>query len=335
MTSMSSTSSGPAIEESNTQSWSLLDEHNVLLSLPDFDPGNISQSPDENLGSLWHSSLYKDHDPSILIDLCGTSHNPYPTDTPSSLYGSHKANASNYSAEMQQQIESDMQLSQLNIELCRQLHTHLHRPTTTSDNSVQTLCPGISEALGGVLQSTKAYIHILQGLSNCAELHPDSASTTSPPTLPFLCVLNLTSCFFRIVDLFNILLSNLALELLTHSLSPSPSSSSSAATPTLQILPELNLAGLPVHEVSLQIKILLLAITHHFETMERLLGMPVELRVSECGNDNIYGLLSASWTDMLSAGKRERCELGWGGTGNWVRSVESLRENIGGLTRVC
>ncbi|KAI1542447.1 hypothetical protein PtrSN002B_008165 [Pyrenophora tritici-repentis] len=172
--SISSTNLGPATEEPNAQSWSLLDEHHVFPSFPDFDPGNISQSPNENLEGLWDSSLYKDHDPSILVDLCGTAQNAHPTDTPSSLHDSQKANTGRYSAEMQQQIEGDMQLSQLNLELCRQLNTHLHRQTTTSDTSVQNSCPSISDALGGVLQITEAYIHILQHLSNSAEQHQDS-----------------------------------------------------------------------------------------------------------------------------------------------------------------
>jgi hypothetical protein len=206
---------------------------------------------------------------------------------------------------------------------------------------VQTPHSAIANALRDLLQNTEAFIHILHCLSNGAELNLDGGyqapisthdTSISPPSLAFLSVLDLTSCFLRIVDLFNMLLSSLVLELATHSPLQRRSSSSSV-TSALQILPDLKLAGLAVQEVSLQTKILVLTITHHFETMERLLGLPADLRVSDCKGDNNYGLLSASWTRVLSSGSRERCELGWRGTGNWVVSIESLKANMGKLTR--
>jgi hypothetical protein len=138
---------------------------------------------------------------------------------------------------------------------------------------------------------------------------------------------NLTSCFFHIMDLLNAFLGNLAKELDTHDIS--------SLSSRFHILPQLKLAaGLPVHEASLQIKILVLAISHHFETMEQLLGLPAELRVSLQPDTGIRGLLPVHWVaTMLSA----KGEVLWGnnnGLSNYVQSIQDSRRNLSRLQRI-
>lgn len=329
-------STGPAAQDGG-QLWSPREECNYLPSLPDFESGSLLHSQGEDFAGIEWSPLPKDFDVEAHVD---PSSGSCPAELPSFFRTSRNHALNECSLEMLQHAECDMRLSQLNLELCRQSRAHLHRPNTVSNGPVQRTDSTIASALRGLLQTTEAFIHTLRCLSNETELDMDSRcqapSTLGPSmsqsSLTFVSVLNLTSCFFRIVDLFNMLLSSLAIELATQSPLQRRSSSSSV-TPALQILPDLKLAGLAVQEVSLQTKILVLTITHHFEAMERLLGLPADLRVSECKDDNFYGLLSADWTGMLSSCRRERCELGWCGMGNWAMSIESLRANMETLTK--
>lgn len=323
-------STGPVAQD-GSQLWSPLEECNYLPLLSEFGPGSLLHSEDEDFAGIQWSPLPKGLDLEAHVDPSGSC----PAELSSFFHTSRNHAPNECSLEMLHHAECDMRLSQLNLELCRQSRAHLHRPNTASNSSVQRTHSTIASALRGLLQKTEAFIHILHCLSNGIELDMDSRcqapSTLGPSMSPssptFVSVLNLTSCFLRIVDLFNMLLSSLAIELATQSPLQRRSSSSSV-TPALQILPDLKLAGLAVQEVSLQTKILALTITHHFETMERLLGLPADLRVSECKDDHIYGLLSASWTGMLSSSRGERCELGWCGMGNWAIGIESLRANM-------
>jgi hypothetical protein len=347
------TRSDQAAEDASVQSTFLFEEYDPLSSWSDFESSSLSQGKHESLMNLWDASPYRDFNSDIHVDASGASQDAH-IEFASSLHSAGNLYPSGYSQEMLQEVECDMRLSELNLDLCRQLNMQLLRRTPTSGTLAQNACSDLSTAFRDVLRSTDAYIHLLQRLRDRTEPRPNSGcqATTAIPTpttttthnysdpgspLTSICVLNLISCFFRIVDLFNIHLFNLTLEITTNAISPplSSSSSSSNTAPTLQILSEFNLAGLPVHEVSLQIKLLVLAITHHLETMERLLGIPTELRVSQCQDDNVNGLLSANWTNMLGAGMTEQRELGWCGTGNWGRSVESLRTNIQRLIRAC
>ncbi|KAH3983628.1 stemphyloxin II biosynthesis cluster transcription factor sthR [Parastagonospora nodorum] len=329
------------VAEDGSQLWSPLEEYNHLPSLSNFESGALSQSQDEDFAGLWWSPLHEDLDLDVHMDPSGACQNGYSAEISSFSRTDCSRQSNDCSPETLQHVECDMRLSQLNLELCRQSKAYHHWPNTTSDGSVRRPHFAIASALRDLLQNTEAFIHILHCLRNGTELNLDGRyqepisthdTSVSPPSLAFPSVLNLTLCFFRIVDLFNVLLSSLALESAPHSPLQRRSSSSSV-TSALQILPGLKLAGLAVQEVSLQTKILVLTITHHFETMERLLGLPADLRVSECKDDNGYGLLGASWTSVLSSGRRERFEFGWRGTGNWVTSIESLKANMEALTK--
>jgi hypothetical protein len=324
------------VAQDGSQLWSPPEECNYLPSLPEFESGTLLHGQGEDFAGIEWTSLPKDFHLEAHVDPSGSC----PAELPTFFHTSRNHAPNECSLEMLHHAECDMRLSQLNLELCRQLRAHLHRPNTVSNGPVQRTHSTIASALRGLLQTTEAFIHILHCLSKGTELDMDSrcqapstlGTSMSQSSLTFISVLNLTSCFFRIVDLFNMLLSSLAIELATQSPLQRRSFSSSV-TPGLQILPDLKLAGLAVQELSLQTKILVLTITHHFEAMERLLGLPADLRVSQCKDDNVYGLLSADWTGMLSSGRRERFELGWCGMGNWAMSIGSLRANMETLAK--
>jgi hypothetical protein len=65
------------------------------------------------------------------------------------------------------------------------------------------------------------------------------------------------------------------------------------STGSIQTFPGLQLAGFPVQQRSLQIKLLIETVVHQFEMIEKILGLPVELRVSDRRDGYSTGLLSA------------------------------------------
>ena len=67
----------------------------------------------------------------------------------------------------------------------------------------------------------------------------------------------------------------------------------------MQTLPGLYLAGFPVQQSSLQIKILIQTIQHQFEPIEKALGLPVEMRVSERKEAYLNGLLDGELENNL------------------------------------
>ncbi|RYO90775.1 hypothetical protein DL762_002521 [Monosporascus cannonballus] len=158
-------------------------------------------------------------------------------------------------------------------------------------------------AFGDALRSTSQLLVIMQSsfLSGKETTEPaggngafTTSSTTRFSSLPLspAGILNLLSSFLRLVTIFDYLLIRL-LEKSHHtdgkgaSSSPNPYSGSSPQT-----LPGLHLlADFPLHQRSLQIKILIQKILHQFEIIERILGLPVQLRISDRQDDYWTGLL--------------------------------------------
>ncbi|UPX17736.1 uncharacterized protein EKO05_0008076 [Ascochyta rabiei] len=282
-------------EDTNTQSWSLLNEYEFFPSLPSSYEAEQTQTHDESVASLHYSSLYRELGIDIHTGTPHLLHDAFPK--AGAEFASPETAASDvYAAsspmpDLVRQLDCEMRLAQLNLDLFRQLKAQILCPTRSAEDGTENRTSNTSCALRDVLQSTESYIHVLQSLVACSKSGesprplPPSWTTSSPLTFP--CMLNLTSCFFHIVDLFSAFLEDFAREVDTHNLGSPPRK--------FQNLPELKLAGLPIHEASLQIKILVLAISHHFETMERLLGLPAELRVSLQPDISTSGLLPSHW----------------------------------------
>ena len=140
-------------------------------------------------------------------------------------------------------------------------------------------------------------------------------------SVSFVCVLHLLSSYLQIVAIFDGLFHQLY-ELQCRSGAPSP-----WLVTGLQTLPDLRLAGFPVQQGSLQTKILIQAIQHQFELTEKILGLPVELRVSDRREVYRMGLLQNDGAKpLLQAILNEQ----YGGEGadmfalDRIRAVDSL-----------
>lgn len=102
------------------------------------------------------------------------------------------------------------------------------------------------------LQLVGIHQRLLQCL--CKALHDASASSPSPPSWPFSPAAAVPA--------------------------EASSSADSDLQKELQPLPGLQLAGFSIQQGGLQIKIMIEVILYQFTTMERLLGLPAELRVA-------------------------------------------------------
>ena len=362
--SMLSTGSDTTADDSTAHSWSLLNDYDFFASIPSgYEQGHTPAHDDASV-AMHYSPLYDELGTNMHDEPPHILHNAFPKATAAHAeFTSPEAAghpsidaASGSTSDLRCQLECEMQLSRLNLDLCRQLQTQMldrntmcgeaTTTTTTTTTDMQDCTPDTSSALRDVLQSIERYKHVLQSLNaynsnsnsnsntitlNTPSPHPqDPASASLPLTFP--CMINLTSCFFHIVDLFNAFLCTLASHLDPRSLS-SPCQG-------LQILPELKLAGLPVHDVCLQIKILILAVSHHFATMERLLGLPAELCVSSSSSSQLglgapRGLLPSYWIATLLSAKGEVLGLDGSGVSSYVQSVQLSRNSICRLQRLC
>lgn len=149
--------------------------------------------------------------------------------------------------------------------------------------------------LGEVLGDTAEYLTIAQSYK--VLLSEKSPAGKDNPSVGVIVVLNLLSAYLQLVGIHQRLLQCLCKVLHDASASsPSPPSwpfSPAAAVPAeasssarsdlqeeLQPLPGLQVAGFSIQQGGLQIKIMIEVILYHFSTMERLLGLPAELRVA-------------------------------------------------------
>lgn len=322
-------------ESTSAQSWSLLNEYEFYPSLPSSYGLEQTQTQDAGSASMHYSSLYRELGIDTHIETPHLLQDALPSVAAAELaspdtVGPDFHAASKSTPELMRHLECEMRLSQLNLDLCRQLQAQVLSPDWCAEVAVQARTSNTSNALRDILQSTEMYIHVLQSLSaskgdsgSPGLLPSDWPAPCFPLTLP--CMLNLTSCLFYIVDLFNAFLGNLAKEFQTHHLG-SPSSHS-------QILPEVMLVGLPVQEASLQVKILSLVISHHFETMERLLGLPVELRLSLQPDTGTRELLPAQWITTILSGKGELFGMDGDRYSNYLQTIGTLRRTICRLQR--
>lgn len=215
------------------------------------------------------------------------------------------------------ETECDLRLSQLSLDLCRQMQLCMTRSqrwgTTTmdpkaSENPLKIMRKGLdgqsnSNAFGDALCSTSELLAILQfygrggaGSPSAESCHRRTASShTSQSSLSFICILNLLSSYLRIIAIFDSLFLCLY-QLLCCGTTSLPGSLAGAG---LQTLPGLQLAGFSVQQGSFQTKILIQAIQHQFEMIEKILGLPTEFRVSDRQDVYTMGLLGDEWARSL------------------------------------
>ena len=217
------------------------------------------------------------------------------------------------------EAEWDLRLSWLEVQLCQQvragaemsLHQQHHHqsgsevaavalqqsPTaTTSSAQCQPITGSItpsdmvSSAIGAALFSTSEFLAILQSA------HSSSASMTtesSPaPPLTLETVLSLVTSFLRLIAIFDRLLLRLLRETGKYNeVGDNGAAGGGRALLDPQTFQGFVVAGFPVQESSLQVKLLKQMILHQFEMVEKILGLPVELRISDRRDAYPSGLL--------------------------------------------
>lgn len=172
-----------------------------------------------------------------------------------------------------------------------------------------------------------------------ASLSPSPSSSVSG-TIDLVTMLDILSAHTQMVSIYDELFQRLYTRLRASagpdgrgSSGSSPSSSSSAPTAQSQLqfqaLPGLQLAGFPVLQGALQIKILMQAIMHQFETLERELSLPAELRVSKRTDTYPGGLIGRDPRTRHVVNSFFASSLQ-----NSTEHVTSLRTTIDQLSRV-
>ncbi|KAK7715157.1 hypothetical protein SLS64_003854 [Diaporthe eres] len=214
------------------------------------------------------------------------------------------------------------------------LHQHHH----------QQRQPAVRNPFGEALCYTAELLSIIrsfmqQQVFGDASLSPSPSSSVSG-TIDLVTMLDILSAHTQMVSIYDELFQRLYARLRTTagpdgrgSSGSSPSSSSSAPTaqsqPQFQALPGLQLAGFPVLQGTLQIKILMQAIMHQFETLEKELSLPAELRVSKRTDTYPGGLIGRDPRTRHVVNSFFASSLQ-----NSTEHVTSLRTTIDQLSRV-
>lgn len=248
--------------------------------------------------------------------------------------------------------ECDVRLSQISLNLSRQMQdcvTKSQQENTAgkangpSENPFEVLSrnsddQSTSNSFGDVLRSTSEFLDILlcfdsggvSAASSAVSLshHSRVKNDVSFASVRIACVLSFLSSYLRIIAIFDGLFHQL------YKLQCRSEATSSGLVAGLQTLPDLHLAGFPVQQGILQTKILIQAVQHQFELIEKVLGLPVELRVSDRREVYHTGLLQSEWARNLLQAMLNGQHGGEGADMfafdriRAVDSVESLKENI-------
>ena len=236
--------------------------------------------------------------------------------------------------------EFDHRLPSLNLDLSKQLQQYLaiSRPQSQGQQNemqldISTHSPPSanggkttgkedqlsSQLLGDALNDTSEFLAILQSHLPEAKVNSNGprVASTSHPRLGIIVILNLLSVHLQLVVIYDKLLKSLNNQLF-DGLDTLPASGGG-----------LQLTGFSAKHGNLQSKILIHAILHQFEMIERILGLPAEFRVTEKRDDH-SGLLEGRCAKrVLEAIGGEQ----GGGDGalrdqEGLRSLYSLREML-------
>ena len=247
------------------------------------------------------------------------------------------------------EAECDLRLSQLSMDLggqmqqCMTAYRRRNSGNTVlkaSENPFEAKCKGPSgdrnsNAFGNALRSTSDFLNILESFgSRDAEPgfdHPNASVNPGDPSqssLGLICVLSLLSSYLRIVAIFDSLFFHLY-ELLCCDATRSLETFAGA---DLQPLPGLQLAGFTVQQGSFQTKILIQAIQHQFQIIEKMLGLPLQLRVSDRKDVYPGGILGDEGTRELFDAMLRRSRGGRNASSP-LAEVDSAAGSLGSLRR--
>lgn len=203
----------------------------------------------------------------------------------------------------------------------------------------------VRNPFGEALCYTTELLGIIRAFMQQQSLSDASVSPSPSPsvsgTIDLVTMLDILSAHTQMVSIYDELFQRLYTRLRATagpdgrgSSGSSPSSSSSApppqsSQPQFQALPGLQIAGFPVLQGTLQIKILMQAIMHQFETLERELSLPAELRVSKRTDTYPGGLIGRDPRTRHVVNSFFASSLQ-----NSTEHVTSLRTTIDQLSRV-
>ncbi|KAI1298198.1 hypothetical protein F5Y03DRAFT_368219 [Xylaria venustula] len=235
--------------------------------------------------------------------------------------------------------EHDLQLSQLDADLCRQIQTCLtvtketqlvslgrtdilqqHQTNSFTNISTDT----ISNAIGKALCSAQRYVTILQSLTKGSGIsgNPGAQQLSFKESHAPLHLL-LTYC--RVVTLFDCLVAHMHQQLN----SSTDIQSAQSAMSKQQTLPDMKFGGFQVQNRGLQVRILIQIIQHQFGLLENILGLPIDLQVTGHRGDALKDRTPVqSLLCGVSIQQLALLDTGCVGSREVLGSVSSLRENL-------
>jgi hypothetical protein len=199
-----------------------------------------------------------------------------------------------------QLLGGDKRLSQLNLDLAMQLQDKFGNSCSTlpgNDPSINGESDLLdqSKLLNDALGYSSEFLSIIQSYAIRRGENPDavgnaSSGTPNTPRAGIVVTLNVVSAYLQLVAVYTRLFRDLNDQL---------SDASTGIITTLNGQPTLQLTGLNVSNGSLQSKVVVHAILHQFESMERLLALPVEFRVTEKQDEYHDGMLEGTYYHSL------------------------------------
>lgn len=265
----------------------------------------------------------------------------------------------------------DHRLSNLCLNLSRRFHQcqavlcsrqDRNSPETHSDCDIGMTTAALQQQemswspklFGDALSDVSEFLLIIQSYRSLPQ-----ENATEGARLGIIVMLNLLSAYLQIIAIYNKLLQCLCSQLFGSASSsssccssPSPAYSSTSildhGEARLQTLPGLQLAGFAIRQGNLQTKIIVDAMLHYFASVERLLGLPAELCVTDKSRRNtsysrqdtggglfesdehIRGLLAA----LINSGNGNSTGKSFqmattGGEHCWLSALSSLQAMIG------
>lgn len=186
---------------------------------------------------------------------------------------------------------------------------------TSPNGNGDTSQPGCTgpQRFEEALRSISKFVSILGDYDS--EVRSANAPSASM-AISVVMILDILLAYLQLVAVYDVLCS----QLLTGLQQGSRSTFSE-----LQMIPRLQIAGFSVESGHLKVKVLIQAITHHFETIERVFGLPVGYRISDRAQEYIglfTGERSRNLMEVVMEDYRAR------------KALASLRESLRSIERI-
>jgi hypothetical protein len=197
-------------------------------------------------------------------------------------------------------LGADQRLSRLNLDLSKWLQNRSENSPATATSSNTSVTSEVdvvdqSKLLSDALSYSSEFLAIIHSYSVDGRSSPGGSGNSSSNIpkarrLGIVVILNVVSAYLQLVAIYTKIFQDL---------SDQPSGNPKSITSALNVLTSLHLTGLNASAGNLQTKIVIHAILHQFETIERLLGLPVEFRVTEKQDEYCSGVFEGAYAHGL------------------------------------